>query len=345
MYKRILLTLLGIGMLTLPVSAQVRKSGLTGASFLKVGADARSVALGSAATTITGDVNQIFLNPAGIALPGTGTQVSYTRNQWIAELTQNIVGVSHAFGDLGTIGVGVISMTLSDIEADRDIVPQFLLDAKTFTPLDTETSKTYNYSDLAAYLTYGRKFTDKLALGGSIKAISQSIDTEKASTYAFDFGAAYQVGFRDMTIGARISNIGPDLKYYNIGAPLPLVFSVGTSLSLIQSEENSLFVAFDATKPQDNEQLLYTGAEYRAGDVLSLRMGYKLNYSGRFVFSNQSLGRDIDTSGLNSTEEGVTVGGGLRVPMDDTTIRVDYAFTEFGVLDNVHRLTVGVEMK
>ena len=140
-YKRVLLlTLLGTSLFILPVSAQVRKSGLTGAAFLKVGADARSVALGSAATTITGDVNQIFLNPAGIALPGKGTQISYTRNQWIADLTQNVAGVSHAFGDFGTVGVGVISMTLSDIEADRDVVPQFLLDTKAFTPLDAETS-------------------------------------------------------------------------------------------------------------------------------------------------------------------------------------------------------------
>ena len=51
-----------------PADAQVRKAGLTGASFLKIGVGARAVALGSSYTTIRGDVNQMFWNPAGMSL-------------------------------------------------------------------------------------------------------------------------------------------------------------------------------------------------------------------------------------------------------------------------------------
>ncbi|MDZ7260995.1 MAG: hypothetical protein ONB05_02595, partial [candidate division KSB1 bacterium] len=46
--------------------AELRKPGITGAAFLKIGVGARMVALGSAATTIYGDPNAIFWNPAGI---------------------------------------------------------------------------------------------------------------------------------------------------------------------------------------------------------------------------------------------------------------------------------------
>ena len=48
--------------------AQNRKAGLTGAAFLKVGVGARNVALGTAVTALSGDVTQMFYNPAGIAL-------------------------------------------------------------------------------------------------------------------------------------------------------------------------------------------------------------------------------------------------------------------------------------
>ncbi|MGH7456997.1 MAG: hypothetical protein ACRENG_36950, partial [bacterium] len=63
---------------------QVEKSGYTGAAFLKVGVGARAVALGSAVTSLTGDVNQMFWNPAGIALSNNQWQATFTYNRWIA---------------------------------------------------------------------------------------------------------------------------------------------------------------------------------------------------------------------------------------------------------------------
>jgi len=46
--------------------SQVRKSGINSLAFLKVGVGARQVAIGSAATTLKGEPNMIFWNPAGI---------------------------------------------------------------------------------------------------------------------------------------------------------------------------------------------------------------------------------------------------------------------------------------
>ena len=52
--------------------AQNRKAGITGAAFLKVPVGARAAALGSAYTTIEGDANQLFWNPAGISCDSGG---------------------------------------------------------------------------------------------------------------------------------------------------------------------------------------------------------------------------------------------------------------------------------
>lgn len=61
--------ILCLGLFLHSANSQTRKAGLTGAAFLKVGVEfARAVGLGSATSAITGDVNQIFWNPAGIAL-------------------------------------------------------------------------------------------------------------------------------------------------------------------------------------------------------------------------------------------------------------------------------------
>lgn len=54
--------------------SQVRKSGINSLAFLKVGVGARQVAIGSAATTLKGEPNMIFWNPAGIVLSDKKTR-------------------------------------------------------------------------------------------------------------------------------------------------------------------------------------------------------------------------------------------------------------------------------
>ena len=87
-----------------PSEAGVGKSGLTGAAFLKVGVGARAVALGSAYTTVTGDVNQMFWNPAGNGDERGKAEVLLSHNQWIADLSHQAVGYARDMGDMGYAG-------------------------------------------------------------------------------------------------------------------------------------------------------------------------------------------------------------------------------------------------
>jgi hypothetical protein len=302
--------------------AQVRKTGITGLAFLKVGVGARQVALGSAATSLRGDASMMFWNPAGIALSEGKTQFTFMYNKWIADLGHYAAGVTHDFGWLGTIGVGFIGFGKSGISA-----------ALARDPLDTETSETYDYLDLAIQATYAKSFTDKLALGISVKFLNESIDTESASAVAVDFGSTYQIGWRNLTLGARVNNLGSDIKFFNQNNPLPLNFSFGVSGDLLNKENHRVMLAVDATKPQDTEQLFFTGGEYTFNKMLSVRGGYKFLYSGR-----------EDRLNLKTTEEGITLGGGLNVPFSSYRAKVDYAYTDFGALfDTVHKISATFE--
>ena len=55
------------------------------------------------------------------------------------------------------------------------------------------------------------------------------------------------------TIGARINNLGSDLTFYDIGAPLPLIFSIGAAAAILDDPDSGMKVTLlaDATKPQD----------------------------------------------------------------------------------------------
>jgi len=320
---------------TEPAQAQ-RKSGRNGGVFLEIPVGAREAALGAAVTTMTGDANQIFWNPAGTALTETqGVGVALSYNDWIAELQYTSLAVGYNLGSIGTVTLGVQAFGVSDIEANREngFDDPILQDLVT----DTNTSDTYNYLDLAVSTAYARTF-GPLSIGSTFKFIRQSIDGVGATAFAFDFGSTYDVGVRGWQIAARVNNLGTDLKYYNQENPLPLTFSIGTSIYPVQTESTTLMVAVDAVKPQDSQQLIYTGTELGFFNVLFLRGGYKLNYSG------------VDDGGTSSrppietTIEKFSLGAGLQYMLAETLVKIDYAFTRMDLLDNAHRFTLRLDL-
>jgi hypothetical protein len=316
--------------------AQQRKAGLTGAAFLKVGVGAKAVGMGSAATALHQDVNQMFWNPAGITLKDEMMQASFSYNKWIADLNHNAAAVSYNMESVGTFGIGVIQFGITGIPADRDIPLDPAL--KPF-QVETNTSATYDYSDLALHLSYGRYVIDNLSLGATIKYISQTIDGQSVSAIAVDFGSVYHIGVMDWTIAARFNNLGSDMKFYDIAFGLPLSFSIGTALAPWSEGDNKVMVAVDAVKPQDGPQYFFTGAEVSLMNMISVRGGWKLNYSGT------DDGGTTSRAAINSTIEGLSAGAGIGTNFAGYNVRLDYSYTQMDLIDAAHRITVSIGMK
>ena len=311
-------------------TSQDRKAGLTGAAFLKVGVGARAVALGTAVTALSGDVNQMFYKPAGIAMTDQTLQATFNYNKWIADLGHSSAAVAYNWEGVGTIGVGFVTLGLSGIEANRDYDPDL---NNALTPL------TYDYRDLAIQVSFARYVIDQLSLGITIKNVSESIDGESTSALGFDFGSVYHVGVMDWTIAARFNNLGGDLKYYDIASALPLQFTIGTAMKPIKTDATSIMVAVDAVKPQDGPLYFFSGVEYTVLDMIAFRGGYKFNYSG--TSESPSLG----SGEIDNTIEGLSLGAGIHTSFEDYRINVDYSYTKMQLLDNAHRFTVSISMK
>jgi hypothetical protein len=317
-----LLAMTGVG------HAAVRKAGINGMPFLKIGVGARQVALGSAATTLYGNANAMFWNPAGIDVDAGVTQVALNHNKWIISLDHEAAAITHGFGNLGTFGLGFIYMGMNDIPADRDIAPPGF----EYAQIDQARTATYGYYDAAMILSYAKRLTDRFRMGANAKLLREHIDDQSVTVFAFDFGAIYETGFRDLTLGARLSNLGQDVEYFAIAVPIPLTFSIGASMSLAREENSAFKVLLDATKPQDSAQLYFAGAEWTFQNWLALRGGYKFNYSGV-----------KDVNGIMTTDEGASFGVGLRLPVGGSVnMMLDYAFTDFGIFDNTHRFSLSV---
>jgi hypothetical protein len=69
---------------------------------------------------------------------------------------------------------------------------------------------------------------------------------------------------------------------------------------------------------------------------LSLRAGWKINYSGT---KDDQIG---DRPRVLNTIEGFSYGAGLNVNVSKMNVQVDYSMTQMDILDNVHRISVRV---
>jgi hypothetical protein len=334
--KILLVCLLAVLLVAQFGAAQNRKAGLTGAAFLKVGVGARTVALGTAVTGIAGEVTQMFYNPAGIALQEKTLQASFTYNKWIADIGHSAAAVAYNWEGVGTIGVGFITFGLSGIEANRDIpVDPGLKQYQ----IDNTTSSTYDYRDVAYQLTFSRYITDRLAMGFTVKGVSQTIDGVGATAVAVDFGSLYHIGVLDWTIAARFNNLGTDLQFYDIACSLPLQFTIGTAMKPYKDDLVGVLVSADASKPLDGPLYIFSGAEVTFMDMFALRAGYKFNYSGTNEVTT------VGGSSINSTIEGLSAGAGVHTTVQGYEIGFDYSFTQMDLLDPAHRFTLTVGLK
>jgi len=323
------------------IQAQTRSVGLNAMQFLNVGVGARAAAMGLSTTALSNDVDQVFYNPAGSALKDESIQASIHYNSWLADITQNCLAVAYNWKNVGTIALGVQTFGVSDIEADRDLIAAGGTDGA------GSQYETYSYMDLGISLTYSRYLLDNLSLGATVKFLNESIDGENMNTVAFDLGSVYDIGLLDWKIAARLSNLGNDVSYFFTEHPIPMAFSIGTSMMPLNQDMYRLLISAEALKTQDEEQMFFTGAEFTVLDMVSLRGGYKFNLSGAEAGREYNSTNSVLAAGGKSavTIEKFSFGAGVKVPFDEYLVNIDYAFTKMDIINDVHRISLKFSMK
>ena len=309
------------------------KLAQTGMKFLSVGLSARQGALADAFTAIDGNSVSMFYNPAGMArLDGTA-DLSLGSVNWIADIRQYSVSAAMKAGDIGVFG-------LSFQYADYGKIDATILANNTQGFLDVGTIKPNAY---AVGLGYARALTDKFSVGGNVKFVRQDLGTGitqanyigTAGSYtgatvvsdsrnaldviAFDFCLIYRTGFRSLTLGMAVRNFAREVKYQKESFQLPLTFRIGASMNVFDlagfdREKQSLLVTVDAEHPRDFPEQMKVGLEYVFMDVVSARVGY--------------IGP--------ADEHSLSYGLGFQYQH----FALDYAYTPFGIFNQVSRFSV-----
>lgn len=315
-------------------SSTISKVGTTVGQFLKLGASARSTAMGGAFTSVADDISSMYWNPAGLANIH-GYEVMFTQTQWIADTKYSYGALSLDLGSIGTLGAMISSFSSGDMKVRTVDQPG-------------GTGELFSTQDIAAGLSYARPLTDKFKLGLTVKYIHQRIWHMSASTLAIDVGTLFTTPFYGIRLGSSLSNYGPKMRlngrdakfakdpdpdnegnvdivnaqYEMLNYSIPLRFQVGVAKDFIINEYSRITLAVDAVHPNDNYEAVNSGMELGIKDMIFLRAGY-----------NSLFQKDA--------EEGFTAGAGANIRLGGgTRLKVDYAYVDFGRLGDTQKFSL-----
>ncbi len=317
--------------------SNVSKVGTTAASFLGIEVGTRALGMGGAFVAVANDATAIYWNPAGISRISR-SEATLIHTNWLVGTNFDFAGIVLPIGRVGSIAVSVTSLSTDEMEVRTVQNPEGI-------------GEKFSYGDLTAGLSYAKNLTDKFSIGVNVKYISQRIWHMNAQGYALDIGTLFRTEFNGMMIGMSISNFGTSMKlegkdvFVNYDEapqfggsneripaykktdefPLPLLFRVGIAMDLLKNSRNQLTIAADAAHPNDNTEYINLGLEYSFRNKVALRFGYKNLFT-------------LDT------EEGFTAGVGTKLKLaGGVALKIDYAFQDFGRLENAQRFSLGFE--
>ncbi len=300
------------------------KLAQTGFQFMSVGADARAGAMAQALTAAETNSSAMFFNPSGMARMNEPFEVTFSQNNWIAGIKHNTFTLAlRPFGGrYGVLGFSAMSVDYGEVQGT-----QVWGNSKGY--IDTEIIYP---SALLFGVGYAKTLSDKFAVGGQVKYAGQQLGRSLVSINdslmvkdnvvfgtAFDFGTIYYTGFKSLAFGMSVRNFSNEIKYVRESFQLPLTFRIGISMDLFdiideEIKEHTLFIDLDAIHPRSYPEQLNVGLEYSWNTQLFIRLGYM------FV----------------SDEQHYSLGFGLRI----SVLTIDYAYTPYGVFDNVQRITL-----
>jgi|TARA_B100000315_G_C14533289_1_gene567224 hypothetical protein len=289
------------------------KLGSVGLKFLNINVDARDAALGGSASLASG-ASSVFVNPAGLA-SATGISVSAGTFSWLVE--SNVTHASFALPLMGgavglfyyALDYGDLNLTTWSSVSDGGVT----FDAN---------SSTFAANDAVMGAAYGRQLSDKFSIGAAAKMVSENIDDYSITALAYDVGFQFTTGYKNINLGASISNFGSDVQdadeAYDEFA-LPMNFDFGVTGQVFGDDAMGLVGGLNMAKFSDLGTEITLGGEFTVMGLAKLRGSYNLAENHT---SPLGLGAGINFAGLS----------------------LDLCMTSFSDFDSVMRISIGYSL-
>ncbi len=321
----LVLTVISICMVSIvPVHSAIKKLAQTGIQILKIDMSPRAAAMGGAYMMVGEGADALFYNPAGITRSQSRYTVFVSQIPWIADISYNAAALSVDLGNIGTVGATFI---IGDYG-------EFLGTKVSTNEKGYEDTGALDVGAYAVGVGYARDLTNKFTIGGHVKYVTQHLGSSildvgdevenKVSGLAYDVGTMFYPGYKSLRVGMSIRNFSEQYQYEEEPFELPLTFSIGAAMDMLDlmgdDHENAFILSVDAVHPRDYSERIHIGGEFLFMDLLALRAGYKYNYD----------------------EEGLTLGAGIQYGLSGVNVKIDYAYSTMQIFDTVNRFSISI---
>lgn len=262
---------------------------------LKIAPTARLAGMGGAYTAVSGGMDAIFYNPAGIATVERFGWI-FGHNDWFTNMKLYSGALAVNTG-IGVIGLSVLSLEIPDVERTTTLQP-------------LGTGEILDLGDTAVGLHYAYQMTDKMAAGIQLRHVRSKLGLDKElSAWLLSAGTLMHTGFESLRIGMGIKNLGGNTSAIGTNeSRMPAIFNVGASGEIVGNlgDPVSLTVSFEGSYHMDSNQRYHAGAELWLQEMIAIRAGNHFNY-------------DVQKW---------SVGAGVRGNFDGRNIAADVSYSE-----------------
>jgi hypothetical protein len=288
------------------VLAANSSAGTTGFELFRTDGFARSSALGGSQVSVSGGLNSLFSNPAGLAdiRRRTGS-ISYFKH--VLDMNSGNLAIAQPIQRIGTFALGITYFDYGKFDkADEN--GQQLGD--------------FGASDIQITASGARELKPGVLGGASLKFLTSSIDGYTASAIAADLGAIYHTTYEGWDVGGGVFNLGfATSAYLKEKDDLPATYKLGLSVPL-----EHLPVRFSF------------GGEYANAEGIRGAGGLELTFTkflqGRLGFNTIGLDQRVGTS--RDALAGFSAGLGVNVK----NLTVDYSLNSYGEIGFLNRFTL-----
>ena len=311
-------------------------TGTSGFMFLTIPPDARGAGLAGALTSGQSDGSAAYYNPAAVVGNEKNLAATFGITRYFADIYCSYFGMNYNFGrKIGVLGIQFQHLGISNMVETSPVGYGFSVDSL------GRTGRKFGARDFYMGLSYARIITDELSAGFSVKYIQSNIHDYQANQLVYDLGIIFDPHFKTIRLGIAFQNLGKESSFIEEDFPLPREFNLGLSFVPLQINEHELWCSIELTNPVYMENHLQLGLEYSYHDFLFCRLGLKPGfYRVQEINDNGSVNQNSSLFG----EERFSTGLGIKSQYQGRIlINLDYSYTSYRNLGDVHRISLGTD--
>jgi len=293
-----------------------QRVGISALTFLKNTLSPRSVGMGGADVTLTGDGYSFQTNPALVS-ELRGTTIGVSNLTFANSVNHTAVNLAFPLATYNRLTVSVNNLSSGAMEKRTEFQPN-------------GTGEYFYVGQTVAGVGYAQQLSDMFSFCGQLKVVHESLAEYKTTTLGVDLGFLYRTDFKHLRFAAAVQHFGGNsslkgsekpVTYTRNGAitidefSAPTLFKMGASIRAIDRPDYYITAALQLNHPNDNAENIRAGAEFVYRNKFVLRTGYKINVNG---------------------EKWPTGGVGMMFPDAKFPFTIDYGFFPSDYLGMYH---------